>query len=173
MLSLQMTHEGNHSDTASSLRPPYRGPVCDVYDMGLMARPGATRQSSEGARLDGVRTPQWPRRRAGSSGGKRPGANGARSTWRGAPSRISSLMASPVAGALSMPHTRHVRTVNTRDSADEGKTVFADGPEARLPRFDRRRGEHWRDIPTQRFEPRVRTLISRNIGRIDRQRPSA
>ena len=26
--------------------------------------------------------PQWPRRRAGSSGGKRPGANGARSTCR-------------------------------------------------------------------------------------------
>jgi hypothetical protein len=74
------------------------------------------------------------------------------------------------------PHTvasRHVRTVNTRDGADEGKTVFADGPKARLPRFDRRRCEHWRDIPTQRFEPRVRTLISRNIGRIDRQRPSA
>ena len=74
------------------------------------------------------------------------------------------------------PHTvasRHVRTVNTRDGADEGKPVFADGPEARLPRFDRRRGEHWRDIPTQRFEPRVRTLINRNIGRIDRQRPGA
>src|SRR5262249_17356090 len=48
---------------------------------------------------------QEPRRRAGSSGGKRPGANGARSTWRAAPSMISSLIASPVAGALSMPQT--------------------------------------------------------------------
>jgi hypothetical protein len=48
---------------------------------------------------------QEPRRRAGSSGGKRPGANGARSTCRAAPSMISSLIASPVAGALSMPQT--------------------------------------------------------------------
>jgi hypothetical protein len=46
-----------------------------------------------------------PRTRAGSSGGKRAGANGARSTRRAAPSRISSLIASPVAGALSMPQT--------------------------------------------------------------------
>jgi Lon protease-like protein len=36
------------------------------------------------------------------------------------------------------------------------------GREARLPRFDRRRGERGRDIPAQRFEPRVRTLVSRN-----------
>jgi hypothetical protein len=48
---------------------------------------------------------QEPRRRAGSSGGKRRGANGARSTCRAAPSMISSLIASPVAGALSMPQT--------------------------------------------------------------------
>ena len=46
-----------------------------------------------------------PRRRAGSSGGSRAGANGARSTWLAPPSRMSSLIASPVAGALSMPHT--------------------------------------------------------------------
>jgi hypothetical protein len=49
--------------------------------------------------------PEAPRRRAGSSGGKRPGANGARSTRRAAPSMISSPIASPVAGALSMPQT--------------------------------------------------------------------
>jgi hypothetical protein len=53
---------------------------------------------------------------------------------------------------------RHVGTVNARDSANEGKTIFADGPETRLPRFDGRRREHWRNLPTQRFEPRVRTL---------------
>ena len=42
---------------------------------------------------DGTRTSERPRRRAGSSGGKRLGANGARSTCRAAPSRISSLIA--------------------------------------------------------------------------------
>ena len=83
-----------------------------------------------------------------------------------------------LAGGRRVEHAPHTvasrqRTVNTRDHADEGKTVFADRPETCLPRFDRRRGEYWRDIPTQRFEPRVRTLISRNIGRIDWQRPSA
>jgi hypothetical protein len=56
--------------------------------------------------------------------------------------------------------SRHVGTVNTQHGADEGKAVLSDRPEARLPCFDRRRGERWRDIPTQRFEPRVRTLIS-------------
>jgi hypothetical protein len=43
---------------------------------------------------------------------------------------------------------RHVGTVNTRHGADEGKAVFGDRPEARLPRFDRRRSERRRDIPT-------------------------
>ena len=63
-------------------------------------------QMPEGARLaDGTRASERSRRRAGSSGSKRPGANGARSTCRAAPSRISSLIASPVAGALSMPQT--------------------------------------------------------------------
>ena len=47
---------------------------------------------------------------------------------------------------------RHEGTVNTRHGADERKAVFRDRPEARLPRFDRRRGERRRDIPTQRFE---------------------
>src|SRR5262249_21731781 len=36
---------------------------------------------------------------------------------------------------------RHVGTVNTRHGTDKGKAVFGDRPEARLPRFDRRRGE--------------------------------
>jgi hypothetical protein len=49
--------------------------------------------------------PEAPRRRAGSSGGKRRGANGARSTRCAPPSMISSAIASPVAGALSMPQT--------------------------------------------------------------------
>jgi len=63
-------------------------------------------QMPEGARLaDGTRASERSRRRAGSSGSKRSGANGARSTCRAAPSRISSLIASPVAGALSMPQT--------------------------------------------------------------------
>jgi tetratricopeptide (TPR) repeat protein len=44
-------------------------------------------------------------RRAGSSGGSRPGAKAPRSTWRAAPSSSSSLIASPVAGAFNMPHT--------------------------------------------------------------------
>jgi hypothetical protein len=66
---------------------------------------------------------------------------------------------------------RNEGAVNARHGADEGKAVFRDRPEARLPRFDRRRGERRRDLPTQRFEPRVRTLISCNVGRIDRQRP--
>jgi hypothetical protein len=85
----------------------------------------------------------------------------------------------PAAGRGRVEHAshnvagRHVCTVNTRDGADQGKAVFADWPEARLSRFDRGRGEHWRNIPTQRFEPRVRTLISCNIGGVDRQRPSA
>src|SRR5262245_30773063 len=66
---------------------------------------------------------------------------------------------------------RHVGMVNTWHGADKGKAIFGDRPEARLPRFDRRGGESWRDISTQRFEPRVRTLISCNIIRIERQRP--
>jgi hypothetical protein len=59
--------------------------------------------------LSSVRSPTAypgaPRSRAGSSGGKRPGANGARSTRRASPSMISSPIASLVAGALSMPQT--------------------------------------------------------------------
>ena len=63
-------------------------------------------QAPEAARLvDDTRGSDGPRRRAGSSGGKRPGANGARSMRCAAPSRINSLIASPVAGALSMPQT--------------------------------------------------------------------
>jgi hypothetical protein len=54
---------------------------------------------------DGAPASERSCRRAGSSGGNRPGANGARSTCRAPPSRISSLIASPVAGALSMPQT--------------------------------------------------------------------
>jgi len=115
--------------------------------------------------------------RAGSSGGKRPGANSARSTRCAAPSRINSLIASPVAGALSMPQTLWPAATQapsipaTRHGADERKAVLGDRPEARLPRFDRRRGERRRDIPTQPFEPCVRSLIRCNIGRIDRHRP--
>ena len=67
---------------------------------------------------------------------------------------------------------RHVGAVNTRHGADKGKAIFGDRPEARLPRFDGRRGECRRDIPAQRFEPHVRTLISHNIVRIERQRPN-
>ena len=67
---------------------------------------------------------------------------------------------------------RHVGAINTRHGADNGKAIFGDRPEARLPRFDRRRGKGRRDISTQRFEPHVRTLISRNIVRIERQRPN-
>jgi hypothetical protein len=63
------------------------------------------RQVPEGARLGSTRASARSRRRAGSSGGKRLGAKGVRSTCRAAPSRISSLIASPVAGALSMPQT--------------------------------------------------------------------
>ena len=55
---------------------------------------------------------------------------------------------------------RNEDTVNARHGADEGKAVFGDRPEARLPRFDRRRGKRRRYVPTQRFEPRVRALIS-------------
>jgi hypothetical protein len=67
---------------------------------------------------------------------------------------------------------RHEGTVNTWHGAYKGKAVFGDRPEARLPRFDRRRGERRRDIPTKCFEPGVRTRISCNVGRIDRQRPN-
>jgi hypothetical protein len=67
---------------------------------------------------------------------------------------------------------RNEDTVNARHGADEGKAVFGDRPEARLPGFDRRRGKRRRYVPTQRFEPRVRALISGNIGRIGRQRPN-
>jgi hypothetical protein len=63
------------------------------------------RQMPEDARLGSTRASARSRRRAGSNGGRRPGANGVRSTCRATPSRISSLIASPVAGALSMPQT--------------------------------------------------------------------
>ena len=62
-------------------------------------------QVPEGARLGSTRASARSRRRAGSNGGKRLGAKGVRSMCRAAPSRISSLIASPVAGALSMPQT--------------------------------------------------------------------
>lgn len=42
---------------------------------------------------------------AGSSGGRRAGSNGARSVVFAVPSAINSAIASPVAGALRMPHT--------------------------------------------------------------------
>ena len=45
------------------------------------------------------------RSRAGSTGGIRAGLNGPRSTVRARPSTISSVTASPVAGALRMPQT--------------------------------------------------------------------
>ena len=47
----------------------------------------------------------------------------------------------PRRGHAACPRGRNVGTVNTWHGADEGKAVFGDRPEARLPRFDRRRGE--------------------------------
>jgi hypothetical protein len=55
--------------------------------------------------VDDTRGFEGPRRRDRSRGGKRHGANGVRSTRFAAPSRISSLIASPVTGALSIPQT--------------------------------------------------------------------
>src|SRR5207247_9082331 len=92
-------------------------------------------------------------------------------------STIEDQFAHRLAGCGRVEHApdtvagRHVGILNTRHGTDERKAVFGDRPEARLPRFYRRRGERRRDIPTQRFEPRVRTLVSCNIGRIDRQWP--
>ena len=69
--------------------------------------------------------------------------------------------------------SRHIGTINTRNRTDERKAILGDRSEARLPRFDRRRGKRRRNIPTQRFEPRVRTLVRCNIGGIDWHRPSS
>src|SRR5215475_13928204 len=65
---------------------------------------------------------------------------------------------------------RHVDAVNTRQSANERQAVRSDWPETRLARLDRRGGERGRDVPAQRFDARVRTLVRCNVGRIDGQR---
>ena len=65
---------------------------------------------------------------------------------------------------------RHVGTLNTRHGADERQAVLSDRPETRLPRFDRRGGKCRRDVPAQRFDSRVRTLLRCNVGRIDGHR---
>jgi hypothetical protein len=59
--------------------PPRMGWVLRVLPRPSLDR--ASRQAPEGARLlDDTRGPEEPRRRTGSRGGKRPSANGARST---------------------------------------------------------------------------------------------
>ena len=58
----------------------------------------------------------------------------------------------PRRGHAACPRGRNVGTVNTWHGADEGKAVFGDRPEARLPRFDRRRGE--RGLSNNRLCPR-------------------
>src|SRR5262245_24640865 len=65
---------------------------------------------------------------------------------------------------------RYVDAINTKQGADERQAVFSDWPETRLPRFDRRGGERGRDVPAQRFDARVRTVVRCNVGRIDGQR---
>ena len=54
---------------------------------------------------------------------------------------------------------RHISTLNTWQCADERQAVLSDWPETRLPRFDWRGGKCRRDVPAQRFDSRVRTLL--------------
>jgi hypothetical protein len=86
---------------------------------------------------DGMRTPQWPRRRAGPSGGKRSRMARGDVLRRTVKDQFAHGLA--CRGRVQRaPHTvasRYVRTVNTRNGADEGKTVFADVARSNLYRF--------------------------------------
>jgi len=68
---------------------------CQVRTLKILE--GATSRKALERRMGRVPL-EGPRKRAGSRGGKRPGANGARSRCRAAPSMISSLIGSPVEG---------------------------------------------------------------------------
>ena len=74
---------------------------------GRSCSPLSTRRRAASPSTGGFprREPHPVASRAASNGLSRPGSNGARSTWPARPSRISPAMASPVAGALSMPQT--------------------------------------------------------------------
>src|SRR5262245_12394709 len=81
-----------------------------------------------------------------------------RESKSGSPAEVMMLL-------ISIP-----RVPVTRHSTDERQAVLGDWPETCLPRFDRRGGERRRDVPAQRFDARVRTLVRCNVGRIDGQR---
>src|SRR6516162_3963142 len=54
---------------------------------------------------------------------------------------------------------RHVGAVNTRHGADNGKAIFGDRPEARLPRFDAaRQAEIWAEVRETQQQ------LSRSVG---------
>jgi len=80
-------------------------PACRLPNPVRLRKPDRYMWSNRDGFAGRARQPWAPRSRAGSSGRRRPGAKGAKSTWRALPSRISSLIASPVAGAFSMPQT--------------------------------------------------------------------
>ena len=96
-------------DGALGPDPAAAGGFLPLQHGAVRTGPGPRRSAAaDEAGLNGVPAMIRCRRGAdspGSSGGRREGSNGDRSTERARPSAISSAIASPVAGAFRMPQT--------------------------------------------------------------------
>ena len=117
------------------------------------------------------------RRLAGSSGGRRDGSNGDRSTERARP--VGDQLGHRLAGRRRVQNApdavpgRDIGVHEARHPADQRQPVASDRAEAGLCRKHLGRGEHRRNIRADRMQAFDRARIGCHLGRVDRQRALA